>query len=52
MLKRTKNREESEMKNSAAPMAVVRVAALGTLTQRKMAKQFMAPLMSSYRNMG
>ena len=51
-LKRTKNRDVSEAKNSAAPIAVVRVAAVGRLTQRKIAKQFIAPLVSRYRNIG
>ena len=52
LLNRTKNRDESEMKKSAAPTAVRIVAVDGALMQRKIAKQFIAPLISRYRNIG
>ena len=51
-LKRTKNRVVSETKNSAAPIAVISVAAEKPLTQRNIAKQFIVPFISKYRYIG
>ena len=46
------NNAVSDKKNSAAPIAVISVDTENPLTQRKIAKQFIVPFISKYRNIG